>query len=100
MIIRVFRVTVRPGAEEAYERLIAEKAVPLMEKHDGLLNLQIGRPRPESPGEYVMVSTWLDQESMERFTGPGWREPVVLPGEADLVGSAAVSHYESIEAAP
>ncbi len=100
MIIRVYRVTVRPGAEEAYERIVAEEAVPLMEKHDGLLNLQIGRPRPESPGEYVMVSTWLDQESMERFTGPRWHEPVVLPGEEPLIKSASVSHYESIEATP
>ena len=100
MIIRVFRVTVRPGAGDAYERLIGEKAVPLMEKCDGLVNLQIGRPRPETPGQYVMVSTWLDQESMERFTGPGWREPFILDGERELVAESSVSHFESIEAAP
>ena len=96
MIIRVFRAIVRPGKHAEYEMLLQETAIPFMNAQHGMVSLLVGKPRSESPDEYVMISTWLDIAAIRAFAGDNWLESKVLPGEAELVIETFVHHYESI----
>jgi hypothetical protein len=53
VIIRVYRATVQPDAHAKYEKLIREKAIPLMRGEEGLVELRVGTPRPKTPDGYV-----------------------------------------------
>jgi heme-degrading monooxygenase HmoA len=96
MLIRVFHARVQPGMGSEYERFIREKTLPLLRQLPGLVALHIGTPQAETPDEYVMVSVWKDVASLQAFTGPNWREAVVLPGEAHVFKEMTVHHYEAL----
>ena len=94
MIIRVFRARPRPGREVAYERMIREDSVDLVQRQPGLVALHVGKALDGS-GELVMVSVWTDLESVQAFAGTDWQTPVALPGEDELVEQTTVTNYES-----
>ncbi len=96
VIIRVFRARARPERREEYARLIREDSVELLRRQPGMVSLEVGMPRPESPDDFVMISIWNDMESMLAFTGPDWQTPVALPGEAAMVVERRVDHYERL----
>ena len=101
MIIRVFQARPRPGLEAAYEQLMRNAAIPLMQQQVGLLGLYVGTRVPATtPAELVIVSVWEDQAALEGFTGPDWRVEVVLPGEAQLVLDTRVAIYTSLDPPP
>src|SRR5690348_1552196 len=55
MIIRVFQARIRPGMEAAYERLMRNAAIPLMQQQAGLLGLYVGTRLPATtPAEMVI----------------------------------------------
>lgn len=93
MIIRVFRGQLKPGARSAYERLCRTVSLPLMRAQEGCLAVSIAEPAPQGPEEILVISVWRDVERIEAFVGPHWREAMIVPGEADLLESARVEHY-------
>jgi transposase/quinol monooxygenase YgiN len=94
MIIRVFRARLKPGKRAAYERLCREISIPLMRAQPGFLTARIGEPQDGAPEDFVFVSIWRDLGSIQAFVGERWREVFVLPGEADLLESVAVEHFD------
>ncbi|HEX6544380.1 MAG TPA: IS5 family transposase [Ktedonobacterales bacterium] len=94
MILRVFRARLKPGAREAFERLCNNVSIPLMWSQPGLITLHVGRPLPDHPDEFVLVSVWKDLESVKAFAGDTWDHPLILPGEAELVQETTVQHYD------
>ena len=95
MLIRVFRASVRPGAEADYDRILREVAIPSLQRQPGLVALHVGHGLPSSIDEYVMVSVWKDFEAMKAWTGDDWWHAVVYPGEARLVTESHVDHFET-----
>jgi transposase/quinol monooxygenase YgiN len=95
MIIRVFRGRLKPDARLAYERLCRTTSVPLMRAQPGCLAVSIAEPTPTRPEEFVVVSIWRDLERLQAFAGERWREATILPGEADLLETARVEHYDA-----
>jgi len=42
----------------------------------------------------VVVTVWRDLDSLKKFTGERWNEPVIHPNEAPLLeGKPKVEHY-------
>jgi hypothetical protein len=39
---------------------------------------------------------WKDLASIQAFTGPQWREAVILPEEEHLLKSTQLHHYQSL----
>jgi transposase/quinol monooxygenase YgiN len=93
MIIRVFRARLKPGKRAAFERLCHTVSLPLMREQPGMLAVSIASPNPKRRDEFVLVSVWRDLERLKAFTGENWREATILPGEADLLETARVEHY-------
>jgi transposase len=94
MILRVFRARLKPGARQAFEKLCYDVSIPLLRAQPGLVTLHVGRPLPEYPDEFVLVSVWTDLESLKGFAGDTWDHPLILPGEAALVQETTVQHYD------
>lgn len=93
MIIRVFRAQLKPGKRAAFARLTEAMSLPLMREQPGALAVTIAQSIPKRQEEFVLVSVWRDLESLRAFAGERWQEATILPGEADLLSSARVEHY-------
>src|SRR5262249_31130724 len=96
MIIRVFQVQVQPGMQGDFERFLREEAIPLVQAQAGLLQIYVGAPIAEPPDEFVVILIWKDLASIQAFTGPTWREAVILPQEAHLLKRTDLHHYRSL----
>ena len=96
MIIRVFQVQVQPGMRGDFERFLREEAIPLLQAQEGLLQFHVGAPMEETPDEFAVILMWKDPASLQAFTGPKWREAVILPEEAHLLKSTHLHHYQSL----
>lgn len=94
MIIRVFRAHMKPGKRAAYERLCREHYLPLIREQPGYMTARIGEPCADAPLEFVLVSIWKDLPSLQAFAGEHWQEAYIVPGEADLLETASVEHFD------
>src|SRR5258708_28401325 len=94
MIIRVFRARLKPGMHPAYERLCREVSVPLMRALPGCQTTYIAPLSERRPHVFVFVWVWRDLESLRAFAGARWEQATILPGEADLMESVRVEHYD------
>lgn len=94
MILRVFRARLKPGARQAFEKLVNDVSIPLLRSQAGMVTLHVGRPLPEYPDEFVLVSVWTDLECLKLFAGETWDQPLITPGEAVLIQESTVQHYD------
>lgn len=97
MIIRVFRARLKPGRLAAFARVYEDYSRPMMRAAPGCLADRAGPPaghRDESVDEFVIVSVWRDLESLKAFAGESWQEAIILPGEAVLLNTASVRHFD------
>jgi heme-degrading monooxygenase HmoA len=97
MIIRFFRGIVHEGKEEEFQRLFVGTLLPLIRQQDGLISASVGLPHESSPREFSMESRWRDLDSIRKFTGENWGDPVIDPSEAHLIKEAFVHHYTATE---
>lgn len=95
MILRVFRVTVRPGREAQFRAFVLDEALPLTRRQEGLVSVTVGLPRVDTPREFTMVTIWRDLDALKAFAGEDWNRPVALPGEAELLEASHLHHYEA-----
>jgi heme-degrading monooxygenase HmoA len=79
--------------EEEFKSFFLNEAVPLLRKHDGLVSIQVGLPREETPREFMMTTTWSSIESLAGYSGDNWREAVIDRREVHLLEETAVYHY-------
>lgn len=98
MIMRVFRVVVHDGKVDEFAAFFTETALPLVRSQPGLVSVTAGTPRPETPNEFCMVMVWQDLDAMRAFVGDDWRNPHILPDEAELVRERQITHFELVEA--
>lgn len=93
MIVRVFRARIREGRIEDFRQMVKEQSIPWLESAEGMLGYIPGEPYAEDDNEFVMVTLWRDQASLEAFSGEDWANPVVTPDEAPLVEEMFAHHY-------
>jgi transposase len=89
----VFRASLRPGKLAAFARVYEEYARPMMRAAPGCLAERAGPPAGRRD-EFVIVSIWRDLESLKAFAGETWQEAIILPGEAVLLHSVSVRHFD------
>ena len=70
-----------------------------VKSHAGLVSVQVGLPRDETPREFLMITTWRDLDALKIFAGERWREARIEPSEAPLLDDTRVHHYEEVEPA-
>ena len=97
MIVRVFRVTVNDGKQADFEQFFRQTAAPHVRSQPGLISLQMGRPLPSTPDEFVMVMLWKNLDAVKSFAGTGWQQAVILEQERDLIREVSVHHYEAMD---
>jgi hypothetical protein len=93
VIIRVFRPTVRPGQQDAFERFLRETAIPLVGKQDGMLAQHVGLPFEPDGREFVYISVWKDVDSIRSFAGENWQEAVIDPSEEEMLEETSIEHF-------
>lgn len=94
MIIRLFRARLKPGARAAYTRLCYETTIPMMQGQAGCQTAYVAPLLDESPDDFIVVSLWRDLASLRAFVGEAWMEAIIMPGEAELLETARVEHYD------
>ncbi len=95
MVTRIYRAEARPGMAERFAGALRETSIPLLLRQPGIPAVHAGGPREHGEREFVIVSVWKDLAAVERFAGPSWRQPVILPGDEAMVDEMEVRHYES-----
>jgi transposase len=93
MIIRIFRARLKPGKLAAFARFYEDYGRQMIRSAPGCLAERAGPPARRRD-EYVIVSVWQDLESLKAFAGENWQEAIILPGEAVLLLSASVQHFD------
>lgn len=98
MIVRVWRAKCYRHNIKEFEEWIRTDPFPILRKQPGCVYAVVGRNLESEPPEMFMVTVWKDRESMLKFTGTRWKEPVVLPKEKQyLNGKPEVEHFELVE---
>lgn len=94
MIIRIFRVQIKPPLRHDFERDFVNVSIPLIQSHPGLLSVKIGKPTRWAPDEYVMISHWKSVEDIRDFVGEEWYQPLIPNGMEKYVVQTWVHHFE------
>lgn len=97
MIMRIFQVTTHPGKEADFAKFFHETAIPLMTSTDGCERVLPGAARSATPREFGFVMVWRDLDSLKAFAGEDYDSPHIDPGEAELVESRRISHYDLVD---
>lgn len=94
MITRVFRVKVPPALHEDFEAEFCSISIDAVESQEGMVSVFVGRPTHWAPDEYVMISTWEDEQAIREFAGEQWNQAVIPQGMEKYVAECWVHHYE------
>lgn len=93
MLIRIFRVTIYPELREEFEQKFATTSISAVQTQKGFLSVSIGKPTKWAPDDYVMISHWETEASLEEFIGPSWNEAHIPEGMEKFVRECSVCHY-------
>jgi quinol monooxygenase YgiN len=94
LIARIFRVQVPSALHAEFEHTFLAVSLPYVQKADGLVSVQVGRPTRWEPEHYVMVSIWRDEVALRSFAGEEWSSPVIPSGMERFVEKCWVHHFE------
>ncbi|MGV6805379.1 MAG: hypothetical protein ACWA49_14360 [Ruegeria sp.] len=97
MIIRIFQVVTRPGKEEEFGKFFNETAIPPMKETKGIVQVIPGAPHADTPREFSLVMVREDLEFLIAFVGDEISSPHIDSGEAELVESRSINHYEFVD---
>lgn len=92
-IVRIFRVTAKPGQASAMESFLLTEALRIVRAQEGLVSVQVGLPMSGAPVEFLMITTWKSLDALRGFAGENWREAVIDPAEAALILETSVDHF-------
>lgn len=97
MIVRIFRVVVYDDSVDDFKDFLSDTALPFLREQAGLVSVQLGLPRPETPTEFCLIMTWDSAEALAAAVGSDWRKPYIHPEETGIVKERHVHHYELAE---
>ncbi len=98
MIVRFFRVQVRPGQLESWQEKVEKFSIPWLKAQRGLRAYYPGKPLTKDSREFSMTSIWQDMAALREAVGEDWQQVVLLEDEVNLVEEASVVHYECFDA--
>lgn len=97
MIVRVLRLTVRPGKVGTFNALF-RRQVSLLKEQPGLDYVKLAR-RLQADGsqDVVLFEDWHDAAALYAWVGPDLTEPRLVPGARELIDDLVVAHYEALD---
>ncbi len=97
MITRIFRATVPNKLHKEFEQKFVNFSVPLVKEHSGLISISIAGPSRWNNDEFLMITVWNSEESIEAFAGENWNE-AFIPNEMEkYFTSVSLDHFTNIE---
>jgi heme-degrading monooxygenase HmoA len=95
MIIRIYRGTVFPGKEHAWQNRVEQLSIPWLKSQPGLIAFYPGKPMRASGGRtFCMVMVWDSVDSIAAAVGEDWKIPNYLGDEAELIEKSELDHFE------
>ena len=95
MIIRIFRVRIRPEQRAAFEHDFREISILHVQAQQGLVSITVGNPTKWTPEDYLLITTWENEEALLSFAGSSWNKAVIPEGMEKYVVECWVDHFES-----
>lgn len=96
MIIRIFQVTIYPEYRSEFERNFKSISVETVKNHKGLISCTLGGPTKWNPDDYLMITSWEDESSLELFAGEHWNQAVIPDEMRKYAKAFDVVHYRDI----
>ncbi len=93
MITRIFRVRIKPELRAEFESDFETLSLPLVKAQPGVREVSIGKPVTAAPDDYVMISTWENEEALRRFVGETWTVAKIPPAMRRYVLETWVDHF-------
>jgi heme-degrading monooxygenase HmoA len=93
MIIRIWRGRVKKEGIQSFIGTVTEHDIPVLHSQEGCVQALFGK-RKDTETEYIITSIWDDLDSLKKFTGPNWQDPI--PGATEkqvLEGKPTVEHF-------
>jgi len=100
MILRVFRVKVRPGKQAEFKKRILEQTLPWLRRQSGMSASFPGEALEADRTTFALVTVWRDVDALKAFMGENWAKPFVAPDEASLIEEVTVEHYSVFDTEP
>jgi heme-degrading monooxygenase HmoA len=95
MITRVFRVRVSREFHQEFEAKFLTVSIPKVQAAQGFVAVTVGRPTQWATEEYVMISSWENEQAVINFAGEQWNQAVIPEGMDKYVAECWVHHYEN-----
>ncbi|MBE7636951.1 hypothetical protein GUA87_08850 [Sneathiella sp. P13V-1] len=95
MIIRIFRVQIKPELREEFEGKFKTASVQSIEGQVGFISAEIGFPTDQAPDEYTMISRWKSKTDLIDFLGEKWGEAHIPSEMQKYLVDCWVHHYEA-----
>ena len=96
MILRLFRATLRSGAEPEVLRRLRADTLPEIQGMSGLHAFTPGFRHEAGRTQHLALSTWTDLAAIEAHAGSLERSVVSTPSH-DIFEGISVNHYELVE---
>ena len=97
MIIRIFKTKVPLRLHGEFKEKFKEISVPMVQKYNGLIAIEIGEPSKWSPEEFVMISKWESEQNLIDFAGEDWSQAHIPENMAKYISEWEIHHYYSID---
>jgi len=96
VILRVFEAQILPGNEAEFAAALRDD-IAEARRQPGVVSLRWGRRIEAGQTNVIVVSEWVDLESVRAWLGPSYTSPRFAPGEQSLVADARIRHFEGLE---
>jgi heme-degrading monooxygenase HmoA len=94
MIVRIFKVRIHKGCREDFEKDFGLISLPLVKAQKGLVSLSFGKVIDQDKDEYVLITTWENQDALVAFCGEAWGQAVIPHGMEKYIEECWVYHFE------
>lgn len=77
MIIRLFHARVKPGKQAQFKGALEQLSIPNIRSRSGMVAIYPGQPHGTNSNEFVLVTVWKDQASLERYSQANWAKAII-----------------------
>ncbi|VAW13646.1 hypothetical protein MNBD_BACTEROID01-546 [hydrothermal vent metagenome] len=99
MIVRIFKAWINRGLKEDFEKDFIQISIPLVKAQKGLVSFSAGKVIGRDKDEYVLITTWENQNALVAFCGEAWDKAVIPHGMEKYIKECRVTHFEQFNEA-
>jgi len=99
MIVRIFRVRIHKEFKQDFEEDFDLISLPLVKAQKGLVSLSFGKVINQDKDEYILITTWEDQDALIAFCGEAWKQALIPHGMEKYIKECWLYHFEQFHKA-